>query len=314
MQIDFIKSVSPGAAPVWLAYDTEKTDSFSRLIASGRYTFDETARFIRRYFATIGGGEFIDVGAHFGIYTVAVASLGTVSVTAFEALPDNYVILSEAVRRNGFHNVRCIHAAIGSEIGVTHVAGDSAWGHVADAGIATPGLTIDHVCDLHRAFVTGLLKIDVEGYEFNVLKGAIRTLDRCLGLDVVVEIFPENKRSLSLLEDLGFHCYMLKLGSLIPASSGDFQEQQVTDYFCTRRELSGESFAATPVVAKDMDLSASLIETEASLLATDHRVSIARRLRYAPDALRSHPTIVQVTKRLRDDPDARVRVALSEWL
>lgn len=75
---------------------------------------------------------------------------------------------------------------------------------------STPVITIDQFCDEHGIDRISILKIDVEGLEMNVLRGARKMLDRVDCIYLECGINPDNQwhtplRSVSdLLEPLGF--------------------------------------------------------------------------------------------------------------
>jgi FkbM family methyltransferase len=126
---------------------------------------------------------FIDIGANIGIYSlVAATSRSSVSVVAFEPDPASADLLRENIRLNSV-DVRVIEAAISSTAGfaVLHVP----HGHSGMASLRSRGLKqVDEVnvrtvavdeLDGAIAVESGsaidvVIKIDVEGHEFEVLK------------------------------------------------------------------------------------------------------------------------------------------------
>jgi FkbM family methyltransferase len=129
-------------------------------------------------------GLFVDVGAHFGWFTCAVASIAGTKVVGVEADADNCSALRANVARNGFRNVAICNAAVGPDAALLALSKQSVAnsGTVAVAGsaAATTGqqnwvasLTLeamlnDLVCPASRPVV---LKVDVEGFEPAVLAG-----------------------------------------------------------------------------------------------------------------------------------------------
>ncbi|HEV8680034.1 MAG TPA: FkbM family methyltransferase [Stellaceae bacterium] len=316
MQIEFVQAKLPDAAPVWLACDPARTDHYSLAVNSGNYNFGQSSLFVRRYFLgeTRPNRVFVDVGANIGTFTLAVATLG-VPTLAIEALPDNYVLLSAAVERNRLSNVQCYHAAISDRSEVLKISGHSAWGHISanESGIPVPSLTLDQLLQNCGWCSAAFIKIDVEGHEFPVLLGAQRLIDGVRDLDMLIEVFAGHNKSLEYLEACGFHLYMLKLQSLIPCTSKDFQEPHVTDYFCTRRTIQSSSFANTPILARSADLSARLLAFEVNNPAARIRIEIAKRLKEAPPSMLQHGPVKQLMRKLTQDPDENVRAAILSW-
>lgn len=128
-------------------------------------------------------GSFVDVGAHFGWYACAVASLAGTNVLAIEPDAENCSALRANVELNRFQNVSVCNFAVGSESGFLALSkprvGNSGTVTVAaDPAAGGPhnwvaAVTLDAL--LNQAAVSParpvLLKIDVEGFEPAVLAG-----------------------------------------------------------------------------------------------------------------------------------------------
>lgn len=120
---------------------------------------------------------FFDIGANVGLYTILMARRCR-HVYAFEPLPRNLRYLARAVEINRLSNVTIVPCAVADRVALTYFeAGENcATGYVAETG-AQPVLTVS--CDefMDRCgVVPSLLKIDVEGGEIVVLRGASRSL------------------------------------------------------------------------------------------------------------------------------------------
>jgi FkbM family methyltransferase len=147
-----------------------------------------------------GGGDFVDVGAHVGMYTVTAArALGARGrVLALEPNPAARRQLEENLRLNGCTNVVVVPRAAAAARGqaVLHVpdtpdpsfsslqAGRFAEGEP----VAVETTTVDEEVEAAR-LSPGLVKIDVEGAELEVLAGMEKTLERRPRL--LVEVGPE---------------------------------------------------------------------------------------------------------------------------
>ena len=138
--------------------------------------------------AAVGEGSVVyDVGAHIGTVALGTARLvgETGRVVAFEADPDNVTSLRESTRQNRLESrVQVVQAAVWSSRrsgisfrrGSTHLShgGVDADGYApvcaGGSSITVPAITLDH-------FLTSggpppdLVKIDVEGGEFEVMRG-----------------------------------------------------------------------------------------------------------------------------------------------
>lgn len=116
---------------------------------------------------------FVDVGANVGSYSIWAAELGA-EVIAFEPAADTFSLLAENVALNGY-DVTMIQAAVGARCGtVRFTEGRDTVNHIdARGAIETPLVTIDSV--IKDRIVDGM-KIDVEGFEIDVLRGCEQAL------------------------------------------------------------------------------------------------------------------------------------------
>ena len=197
----------------------------------------------------ISGDLFIDVGAHFGIYSLSAASApcGDVCVVAIEPDPRNSRVLrlwAELNQRN--EQIEIIEAACGADSGFTKLWSFSTMGHQTGAlrpkeAPTASGEDIEMISvDKLLAAREGLsarrifLKIDVEGGEPGVLDGADETLKsgRVAGVifekstaygnrDSLQELHRVSERLLELEFRLFWFPHIHMPGVLMPWISGD---------------------------------------------------------------------------------------------
>ena len=127
------------------------------------------------------GGTFFDIGANIGTYTLLASEQAGAQVFAFEPHPATFAMLTENVRLNKRHNVRLFQAALSHQdqpVFLTNVAG-SPTNHIMrretvqaepHGGIEVPCVRADQICR-ERGVVPDIVKLDVEGLEFDVLCG-----------------------------------------------------------------------------------------------------------------------------------------------
>ena len=140
-------------------------------------------------FVTQPGWVVMDAGANSGVFSVQQARRGA-RVYSFEPNPDCFRRLCKAVAANGVdHLVTASNCALGSRPGratlsvpqgVTTMGSiRPAWSTGGGAGDVSVELeTIDGAIGRHGIARVDLLKIDVEGFEIDVLEGAAPALDR----------------------------------------------------------------------------------------------------------------------------------------
>ncbi|HEY5395670.1 MAG TPA: FkbM family methyltransferase [Trebonia sp.] len=175
-----------------------------------------------------GGGLFIDVGANIGTYTIWAAELGA-EVIAIEPAADTFALLQENIALNGYQ-VTAVRAAAGDHCGTARfTSGLDAGNSLApDGPVVTELVTIDALIGDRR--VTGM-KVDVEGFEIDVLRGAARALaDRRIGLIQVewnemstLAVGADRRPVAELLADYGYRLYRPDLtGRLVPVAEPGF--------------------------------------------------------------------------------------------
>jgi FkbM family methyltransferase len=134
------------------------------------------------------GMTFIDVGANVGYYTLLAASLvgRRGRVLAFEPSPYAFDRLVETIKRNNLSQVRAIQSGLSDGSGEEHLFLPDARGNhspsmVPNGGgrpINVPVRRLDDWLAEHEVDQVDLMKIDVEGFEPNVIKGAAKYIQQ----------------------------------------------------------------------------------------------------------------------------------------
>lgn len=161
------------------------------LIMAGHWE-PRTARAAERILKA--GMTAIDVGANVGFYTIRWGALvgRTGRVIAFEPNPDSYAYCRENILLNGLHNsVEVRPVALSDHAGFATLYSDpgaqaqaSLFNKTGTISADVPVSTLDEQCS---DIVANLIKIDVEGLEPNVLKGAQGILKRSPACAVLLE-------------------------------------------------------------------------------------------------------------------------------
>lgn len=146
------------------------------------------------------GDVVIDLGANIGYYTLLFADLVGPSgkVFAFEPEPKSFELLKKNVEINGYKNVTLIPKAISQTTGKIrlHVSQDNLGTHsiskiyyVKNNFIDIDSITLDdfvNECEKNIDFI----KMDIEGAEFDVLKGGVNLLKNSTNLKILTEFAP----------------------------------------------------------------------------------------------------------------------------
>lgn len=129
------------------------------------------------------GDTFLDLGAHVGFHTLLAARLvGPAGwVVAFEPSPRNARYLRRHLALNGCGNVRVEEAAVSDAAGAArflHGRGTGTGRLSGAGGVEVRTVALDGYCAEH-GLSPAAVKIDVEGAELAVLRGAEEILTRC---------------------------------------------------------------------------------------------------------------------------------------
>lgn len=162
----------------------------------------------------VAGDVVVDAGANIGVVTCPLAqSLGSEGyVVAVEAQPFIYNMLCGNLALNSLHNVQPLNRALAHTSnlqaympGIDYTAEDNFGGvslsptRIDSRGKSVPTLAIDDL----RLFKPKLLKIDVEGMEVQVLRGAVDTIRRAKPY-LYVEFLGDEEGILEFLKEIDY--------------------------------------------------------------------------------------------------------------
>jgi FkbM family methyltransferase len=172
---------------------------------------------------------FLDVGAYTGLFALAVARLNPrVHCDAYEIVPENYLLMWE----NTIHNnlVERVHPKllglgaarstlkVPSSLGAGVLASSVALDSVAADGTDIPVAPLD---DVYAGFDGRMvMKIDVEGFEWEVFRGG-RELVARVKPDIVCEVLrraPNVPEMREFLLTMGYHIFHITAEGLRPAT------------------------------------------------------------------------------------------------
>lgn len=175
----------PGEAKVSLSY--RETLGLSSLLYG---TFEKAElNFVSRYVRQ--GDTAFDIGANVGIFSVVLGAAAGKSghVAAFEPVSENVARLKRNLAKNDLDNVHVMPLALGAAEGrlLLHLAKDAAYHSLgvvekafrADGEVFVEVRRLDDVWTEMGRPVVSFVKIDVEGAESDVLRGAEAFLKAC---------------------------------------------------------------------------------------------------------------------------------------
>lgn len=118
----------------------------------------------------------IDIGAHIGAFSIFAAKSGErIKVYAFEPVPENFHLLTENIRINKLQNqIKAFEFAVSGAKGhetifLSDTATNSMFIDKGKGKIDVESLTLNDIFDLNNLDQCGLLKLDCEGAEYEIL-------------------------------------------------------------------------------------------------------------------------------------------------
>ncbi|MCK7594461.1 FkbM family methyltransferase [Pseudomarimonas salicorniae] len=144
---------------------------------------------VQLFRALLGNDEVVcDIGANLGLTALFFSSVAK-QTYAFEPSPTTFKFLSQNLSRNGIGNVEALNIGLGeceAETSITFATNNRSGAYVSEKVRPSQGhttecikiRTLDSVCG-ERNLRPTFLKLDVEGFEQSVLRGARRVLSDC---------------------------------------------------------------------------------------------------------------------------------------
>ena len=197
------------------------------------------------------GDTFFDIGGHFGQYTIAGGrKIGpTGSVHVFEPGPIQDRYLRRNIDLNDLRNVTVANVALSDSQGElalhTPSFGDIGKSQLVDPAtdaeaVRVPVTTLDVYCEQIGIDRIDVMKVDVEGAEFGVFKGAARVMREFPpnaifyeSVDSLCEAFDHTPEEMhSHLEEAGYVIHTVVGAEFMPVSAPE--RQSLTDFVALR--------------------------------------------------------------------------------
>jgi len=211
-----------GGTRICVPDDVEQITSY--MLLEQEDWFEDEIRFVRRWLRP--GMQGVDVGASYGVYTLAMAQAvgGGGRVWAFEPTPQSADHLQRSLELNAFSQVLVTRAAVTANTGMIAFASGAIAERNAIAGVPGDGMqvqavTLDQSAAAHGWSGVDFVKLDVEGHEIEALRGGAEFFGSASPL-VMFEVKSGGRWNLDALEPLramGYETYRLLPGPLMLA-------------------------------------------------------------------------------------------------
>jgi FkbM family methyltransferase len=209
----------------------------------------------------VGSGQTaFDIGANIGTLSTILAQAVSENgrVLAFEPFPETFRRLKETLALNDFHNIRCIEAAVSEKSGTMDFYYEpsnpelNSLGQVStgekkiERKISVAAVTVDGICASEKISRIDFLKIDVEGFELDVIRGSADMLRR-KQIDVIqFEVSQIPLQSLGrtsadiihALNDAGYSVFEFNEGSQRFTGPIDVIKESYDNYYASHRDLT----------------------------------------------------------------------------
>ena len=169
------------------------------------------------------GVTVYDLGANYGMHTLLFARIvgGAGHVYAFEPNPEVFAALQENLRLNSIQSVTPICKAVSFQTGEAFfdVSQNRATGHLTHCGLGTYKVDVTSIDEFvfgQHALPPAFLKIDVEGGESGVLKGATKVLERYRPTMTIELHNPDEDRAVgAILKAMNYKAFRIEDGSQV---------------------------------------------------------------------------------------------------
>jgi len=197
-------------------------------------------------------GDIIEVGANIGTETISfadIANRNNVNVYAYEPVPDNFNSLTKIKEKNNLDNLILSSAIVSDYIGTANfkipTKNDSGSGHITN-DTTKEKFQVINLDSNHENNRISLICVDVEGYEYQVLRGAqkiIQTQSPYLIIEVNKN-YLENRGNIKLTEiynfikSLNYECYYIKPLGLEKIDINNFKIYPNKNWLCIPNKSS----------------------------------------------------------------------------
>ncbi len=179
------------------------------------------------------GATFVDVGSNKGDFTLLAAKVvgSDGKVLSFEPEPGNCYWIGKSIEANGYENITLFEVALSAadETASLYLGSKSGWHTLvpgcpnrSNGAITVTTRKLDSVLKDAKQARVDMIKIDVEGAELEVLKGARKALSSNSNIVLLMDLHPylgvDPTEVFKTLEELDMKVYELQAPYNTPAS------------------------------------------------------------------------------------------------
>lgn len=196
---------------------------------------------------------FIDVGACIGDYSLFASSIITNGhIYAFEPYKKSIGMFEENIRLNNIKNISIFNGVSSDKNGYEYLSieKESEVNHIVhkknmDKGIKVPSITLDRYIAENNIKQVAILKIDVEGSEMKVLKGAVKSIKDGKIKKILIELNKNNQlfgssnqKIIEWLKKRQYGIYLFEEGKIKKLrNSNEIENNQIINVLAIRNQV-----------------------------------------------------------------------------
>lgn len=202
------------------------------------------------------GMNVLDIGGNLGYYALLEArTVGNAGrVIAFEPVAANFAQLSKNVHANGHCNIHLHNVAVGAVSGTAtmYVGKKSNWHALYPVPWKTREITVavstlDAALAQHNLRSVDLIRMDLEGYEVEVIQGMVETIEN-YSPRLLVELHPHVAGANAIL---GLLRHLRALGYEIDWMLDSERDRPIRSWFLRPETIRLEELVKDPRISKD---------------------------------------------------------------
>lgn len=186
---------------------------------------------------------FIDIGSNIGSYSILASGHVGCNTISIEPIPNTFNKMLDNINLNRLNEkISPLNIAIGSRCGKIHFTRNlDTVNHVAVNIVKdTIEVEVDTLDNVVKANFPNLLKIDVEGYETEVINGGVKTLEKESLRAIIIELNGSGERY--NYDESQIHKKLLEYGYKPCIYLPGFRELKVINSFGTHNTIYARDF------------------------------------------------------------------------